>query len=144
MRFIYLQKKIELQKKLLIIILVFSLLNACKKEEEEQTAIENTYPSITINDPNEVNYNLGDTVFINIVVTDEQEMHDAEWFLILTPQNDTLWSQRKHSHGTEIIFNTYYILGTFLDQQNVNFIVKAENAFGKKSTEMRNFLILNP
>ena len=71
-------------------------------------------------------------------------MHDAEWFLILNPQNDTLWTQRKHSHATEITFNTYYIIGTFLNQQNVDFIVKAENAFGNKHTEIHSFVVLNP
>ena len=53
-------------------------------------------------------------------------------------------NQRIHSHDTEIIFNTYYVLGTFLDQQNVDFIVKAENAFGDKHTEMHSFVVLNP
>ena len=96
------------------------------------------------NDPKKENYNLEDTVFINVIVTDEQEMCNAEWFLILNPQNDTLWTQKKHSHATEIIFNTYYVLGTLLDQQNVEFIVKAENAFGKKTTEEHSFIVQNP
>ena len=128
-----------MKKLILIILLLVSVLNACKKDEPGTSP-----PTITINDPIGLSYNFGDTVPINVVVTDEQEMHDAEWFLILNPQNDTLWSQRKHSHATEIIFNTYYILGSFLDQQNVDFIVEAENAFGDKHTETHSFVVFNP
>ena len=128
-----------MKKLILIILLLVSVLNSCKKDEPETSP-----PTITINDPIGLSYNFGDTVPINVVVTDEQEMHDAEWFLILIPQNDTLWSQRKHSHATEIIFNTYYILGSFLDQQNVDFIVEAENAFGDKHTEIHSFVVFNP
>lgn len=131
-----------MKNKFLTLITLVIILNACKKEEQE--TLQTPPPNITINDPKQENYNLGDTVFINIIVTDEQEMHDAEWFLILNPQNDTLWTQRIHSHATEIIFNTYYVLGTFLDQQNVDFVVNAENAFGEKTTEIHNFAVLNP
>ena len=131
-----------MKNKFLFTLFLFVILNSCKKEETDPQ--QTSPPTITINDPMELSYNLGDTVSINVIVTDEQEMHDAEWFLILNPQNDTLWSQRKHSHATEIIFNTYYVIGTFLDQQNVDFIVKAENAFGEKNTKTRNFVILNP
>ena len=131
-----------MMKKFVTLIIVIGLLNACKKEELDPQ--QTSPPTITINDPIELSYNLGDTVSINVIVTDEQEMHDAEWFLILNPQNDTLWHQRIHSHDTEIIFNTYYVIGTFLDQQNVDFIVKAENAFGDKHTEMHSFVVLNP
>ena len=143
MRFlVYLHKNNFMKNKFLYTLLLFILLNACKKEENDTQ--QNVPPTITINDPKELSYNLGDTVSINVIVTDEQEMHDAEWFLILNPQNDTLWHQRIHSHDTEIIFNTYYVIGTFLDQQNVDFIVKAENAFGDKHTEMHSFVVLNP
>ena len=131
-----------MKKKFITLIILIGLLNACKKEEIEPQ--QTSSPTITINDPIKLSYNLGDTVSINVIVTDEQEMHDAEWFLILNPQNDTLWSQRKHSHATEIILDTYYVIGTFLDQQNVDFIVKAENAFGDKHTEMHSFVVLNP
>ena len=140
MRFIYLLKKMK--KKFITLIILICLLNACKKEEIEPQ--QTSSPTITINNPIKLSYNLGDTVSINVIVTDEQEMHDAEWFLILNPQNDTLWTQRKHSHATEITFNTYYIIGTFLNQQNVDFIVKAENAFGNKHTEIHSFVVLNP
>ena len=131
-----------MKNKFITLIILACLLNACKKEELDTQ--QTSPPTITINDPMELSYNVGETVSINVIVTDEQEMHDAEWFLILNPQNDTLWSQRKHSHATEIIFDTYYVIGTFLDQQNVDFIVKAENAFGDKHTEMHSFVVLNP
>ena len=140
MRFIYLPKKMK--NKFITLIILVCLLNACKKEEPDTQ--QTSPPTITINDPMELSYNVGETVSINVIVTDEQEMHDAEWFLILNPQNDTLWNQRKHSHATEIIFDTYYVLGTFLDQQNVDFIVEAENAFGDKHTEIRSFVVLIP
>ena len=140
--FLYLHKNNFMKKEILYSLLLFVLLNGCKKEEivTQQTLP----PNITINYPKELSYNIGDTVSIDVIVNDEQEMHDAEWFLILNPQNDTLWTQRKHSHATEITFNTYYIIGTFLNQQNVDFIVKAENAFGDKHTEMHSFVVLNP
>ena len=128
-----------MKKLILNILLLICILNSCKKDEPVTSP-----PTITINDPIELSYNFGDTVPINVVVTDEQEMHDAEWFLILKPQNDTLWSQRKHSHATEIIFNTYYILGSYSVQQNIDFIVEAENAFGDKQTETHSFVVFNP
>ena len=140
--FLYLHKNNFMKKEILYSLLLFILLNACKKEE---IVTQHTLPpNITINYPKELSYNIGDTVSIDVIVKDEQEMHDAEWFLILNPQNDTLWNQRIHSHGTEIIFNTYYVIGTFSDQQNVDFIVKAENAFGDKHTEIHSFVVLNP
>ena len=130
--------------KLLISIFFILLitLNSCKKEDENPN--QSSPPLITINDPSESYYNVGDTVHINVLVTDEREMHDAEWFLILSPQNDTLWNQRIHSHATEIIFNTYFIIGPTSDQQNVNFIVKAENAFSDETSKTHNFIVNNP
>lgn len=131
-----------MKNKFLFTLFLFALLNSCKKEDTPSPNISS--PNITINNPAKYNYNIADTVIIDVIVRDEQEMHDAEWFLILNPQNDTLWNQRIHSHDTEIIFNTYYVLGTLLDQQNVDFIVKAENAFGKKTTEVHSFIVQNP
>ena len=87
--FIYLHKNNFMKKKFYIhyLFLFFCPINTKKEEIDTQ---QTSPPTITINDPKELSYNLGDTVSIDVIVNDEQEMHDAEWFLILNPQNDTL------------------------------------------------------
>ena len=63
--------------KLLISIFFILLitLNSCKKEDENPNL--SSPPIITINDPSESYYNVGDTVHINVLVTDEREMQNG-------------------------------------------------------------------
>ena len=63
--FLYLHKNNFMKKEILYSLLLFVLLNACKKEEilTQQTLP----PNITINYPKELSYNIGDTVYVHIL-----------------------------------------------------------------------------
>lgn len=126
----------KMKKKILISgVLLATLLNACKKDEHNH----NSVPQITINDPKKNHYDVGDTAYVNVVVADEHEMHEAKCWFITKPQNDTLWYQKKHSHSKTITFNSFYVIGMLPDEQQVEFIVVGENEAGKKATAKHSF-----
>ena len=66
-------------------------------------------------------------------------MHEAECWFIAQPQNDTLWSISRHAHSNTVTFNSYFVIGHLPDEQDVDFIVTAENAEGKISTKTHSF-----
>jgi hypothetical protein len=128
-------------KKILISAIVIALFNGCKKDDNKE--VKETFPQITINEPKQTIYHVGDTVLINVNVTDEFEMHEAIIQFITSPQNETLWSQKRHAHTKSITFNTFYILKNLPDQQKVDFVVQAENASGKTSSKTHRFEVHN-
>src|SRR5690606_29002810 len=101
------------------------MLGACKKktvdpDPQPQTAHP---PHITINNPTKSHYEVGDTAYINVVITDDEELHEAKCWIITRPQNDTLWSQKQHLHAETIVFDTYYVIEELPDEQEVEFLV---------------------
>jgi len=124
-----------MMKKVLIptALLLFATL-ACKKDDDQD---ENTDPPvITIHEPTKDHFHPGDVLHIHIDVTDQKEMHEARFWLIAVPQNDTLLTKRKHAHDKVIEFEEDYTLGAFEDhEQKVDLVVKGENAAGKSSTK---------
>ena len=122
-----------MKKTILISAAIVLAMSSCKKEDH------NHEPKITINDPKKAEYEVGDTAFVNVVVSDEHELHAAECWFITRPQNDTLWYQRRHSHSKAININTFYVFGVLPEEQQVDFIVKAENEDGLVSSAKHSF-----
>ncbi len=106
---------------------------SCKKDEEHD---HDHAPVITIHEPTKDHFHPGDVLHIHVDVVDEKEMHEARLWLIAQPQNDTLWTKRKHSHDKVIEFEEDYTLGEFENEhQKVELIIKGENAAGKSAVE---------
>lgn len=129
-----------MKKKYLIIAgIAFIMLNSCKKEDDHDSHDHHSEPKITINEPKKTEYEVGDTAFVNVVITDEHELEEAKCWFITRPQNDTIWNLKRHSHSPTIIFNSYYIIGNLSEKQKVDFIVIAENEGGKTTTAKHSF-----
>jgi len=122
-----------MKKTILISAAIVLAMSSCKKEDHTHE------PKITINDPKKAEYEVGDTAFVNVVVSDEHELHSAECWFITRPQNDTLWYQKRHSHSKTININTFYVIGVLPEEQQVDFIVKAENEEGLVSSAKHSF-----
>lgn len=106
---------------------------SCKKDEEHDYDHE---PVITIHEPVKDHFHSGDTLHIYVDVVDEKELHEARLWLIAQPQNDTLWTKRKHAHDKVIEFEEDYVFGEFEnDHQKVDLVIKGENAAGKSATK---------
>lgn len=123
-----------MKKKLLIpATLLFIAAVSCKKDEDHDHDHE---PVITIHEPVKDHFHAGDTMHIHVDVSDEKELHEARIWLIAQPQNDTLWTKRKHSHDKVIEFEEDYIFGEFEnEQQKVDLVIKGENAAGKSAAK---------
>ncbi len=137
-----------MKKKLLTPIAVsIMLLNACKKDDkqedvqqqQQQPQQEESVPKIVISKPDGTHYHVGDTAFVQVVVSDDHEMHEAKCWFITKPQNDTLWQLRRHAHSKTITFNSYYVIEELPDEQEVDFIVVGENEAGKTVTAKHSF-----
>lgn len=122
-----------MKKGLLFTAALLAMFSACKEDEHEHA------PEITITSPNENEYHVGDTVSVNVTITDEHELHEAECWFITRPQNDTLWSLYRHSHGNTITFNSFYVIDNLPDEQQVDFEVVAENEEGLVTTAKHSF-----
>ena len=111
----------------LLLLTAFS----CKKDEVQ----ESNPPIITIHEPTKDHFHPGDNLHIHIDIVDEKEMHDARFWLIAVPQNDTLLTKRKHAHDKVITFEEDYIFEEFDEhEQKIDLIVRGENSTGKSAT----------
>lgn len=127
---------------LTVVALSLIILNACKKDEKENVNTDNV-PKITINDPKQFIYEVSDTAYVNVIISDNKELHEAKCWFITRPQNDTLWTIKRHSHSNTIEFDSYYVIGQLSEEQNVDFIVTAENEAGKTATAKHSFEVHN-
>lgn len=110
------------------------VLSACTKKKNPSPGgkTEDPIPQIVINQPSGDHYEAGDTVGINVVVTDSKEMHEALYWIIAKPQQDTLWKEKKHVHGAKtIVLDTYFVPPVLQSHQQLELVVQAENSEGK-------------
>ncbi len=125
-----------------------TLLNACKKDEEEKGTPkkEASVPTITINKPAaSQHYHVGDTIFVSVTASDNDEMHNLKAWLIATEHKDTLWTGSSHTHGSKTVtLNRFYVVeeessggGHEHEEEAVNLVVLAENEAGKTATQSR-------
>jgi hypothetical protein len=106
-------------------------LSACEKADNEP-------PKIVINKPVEADYALGDTVWMDVIVTDNDELHEIKWWLIHLP-SDTVYANKRHQHATRILIkDTYYIIPNDVKANGeYQFTVKAEDDNDNIATSTR-------
>ena len=77
-----------MKKKILysLLLFVFLLNGSIRKKKLIHNKL--LHPTITINDPKELSYNLGDTVSIDVIVNDATKYLMQNGFLFLNPQNE--------------------------------------------------------
>ena len=126
----------------LALLTSFSL-GGCKKDDHDHDHNENDKesPVITINKPSADVYEKGDTVWMDVLVNDNEELHKAEWFLIKLP-TDTVYENHRHQHGKTIhIKDTYYLIPNEggQDQSNYIFSVFAEDDNENTATKSHEF-----
>ncbi|MDP2174556.1 MAG: hypothetical protein Q8K70_01455 [Bacteroidota bacterium] len=130
-------------KNLLIVSAILIGYSACKKDDDHDhnhgNSDDKTSPTISINDPKKAEYEIGDTAFVNVLVTDNVELHEAKCWFVTRPQNDTLWLNKRHSHAKTIEFKTYYVIGNLPEEQKVDFEVVAEDEAGNKGYQKHSF-----
>ena len=135
------------QKNLLLLSAILIGISACKKDDHHDhdhgNSNDKTNPSITINTPFKSEYEVGDTAYVNVTVTDNEELHEAKCWFVTRPQNDTLWLNKRHSHSKTVNFNTFYVIGQLAEEQKVDFEVKAEDEAGNIATQKQSFEIHN-
>ncbi|MFN9114830.1 MAG: hypothetical protein ACK5XN_32615 [Bacteroidota bacterium] len=125
---------------LLLAALFITGLQSCREDgHDHDHDKDGNPPTIQINNPRKSMYEVGDTAFVNVVVSDEKELHEASCYFITTPQNDTLWQQKRHAHSKTINFNSFYRIGVLPEKQLVDFVVVAENATGKTTRASQRF-----
>jgi hypothetical protein len=119
---------------MMMLALVVSVFTSCKKDKEA--------PIITINQPTKILFAKGDTVWMDIVVADNDELHLVEWDITKLP-NEKVYENKRHQHASRIhIKDTYYII-----PENVNIpasyrlSVEAEDESGNKATKTHNFTV---
>tara|TARA_R110002096_G_scaffold83876_6_gene194175 strand:- start:9985 stop:10416 length:432 start_codon:yes stop_codon:yes gene_type:complete len=135
------------KKTLILTALIGIFMSGCKDDDDGDVSPDPTpdpihnhsAPKITINDPKLTYYHLGDTVFVNAVITDEEEMHEAKCWFITQPQNDTLWYLKRHSHSKAVVFDSFFVLENLAENQKVDFVVWGENDHGKTATAKHSF-----
>jgi hypothetical protein len=114
-------------KQWMVALIIGSMyISACQKADNEP-------PKIVINKPVEADfgigdYALGDTVWMDVIVTDNDELHEIKWWLIHLP-SDTVYANKRHQHATKIhIKDTYYIIPNDAKAKgDYQFTVKAED-----------------
>ena len=127
-------------KKLLITLFAASLLVAgCKKDEDDNLKNEPVAPTVLIKQPSLKEYEVNDTAFVEVKVTDAKEMHEVWCWFIKQPQQDTVWSLRRHAHDKEVNIKSYYTIEEMAEEQEVDFVVKAENEAGRITVASHRF-----
>lgn len=96
-------------------IIVASAFAGCKKDKEEETPIVPSTPEITFEVTNPTAgamYHLGDTVWVDVHITSDTELHGYEANLINTSDSDAvLWEDHLHDHGMEYHIHGFYVNG---------------------------------
>jgi len=127
-------------KKILIpFVAVTLLLNACKKDDDITPS--NDPPIITVEQPTDDHFHVGETIIVKATATDKDEMHNFKVYLISVEHNDTLWSASTHGHGAKTLtLNKSYVVEEHEeeeheDEEMFNLIFVAENEAGKTATK---------
>jgi len=98
-------------------------------------------PVIKINQPSASEYEKGDTVWMDVLVTDNEDLHEVKWWLIKLP-SDTVYNNKRHQHGKTIhIKDTYYVIPNTggHDHDDYKFSVFAEDDNKNTATKSHEF-----
>lgn len=129
-------KKIILLAWIPIVSLTWS---SCSKDDGVEDTIP---PTVTLFEPSQSTYNLGDTVWMDIEVKDDIELHEVKWWLIQEPADTVYWNKR-HTHNIEVrIRNTYYVIPEEESAKGAyQFVVLAEDDARNDTVERHDFTV---
>ena len=121
---------------ILIIILIFS---SCKKDDSDTTI-----PTITINAPmNQADHSSGDMLHIDIDISDNDEIHNVNAYLITSHMGmiDTVWSEHAHPDATTYTMHGHYTIDTVM-HTDFSIIVTATDHSGNENTATHAFHVM--
>ncbi|MBL7943709.1 MAG: hypothetical protein JNM00_13130 [Flavobacteriales bacterium] len=100
------------------------VLVACKKDTEE-TPMDSVTATIEIHEPVAGHvYEMGDTVFVEVHINANTEIHGYEAYLINETEADTVWSDQLEDHGTAFNFDGFWV-NDVTDHSDMRFEVSA-------------------
>lgn len=130
-------------KLLAVPVVLLAVLGSCTKKvspvpvEEPEEAV----PVIAIHEPAKDHYASGTSIPVSVTITDSKEMHEARCWMITQPQQDTLWSQRKHVHSKSILLEHSFQPPALPEDQRVALVIWAENSDGVTAVSTHSFEI---
>ncbi|MFN4299582.1 MAG: hypothetical protein ACK4EX_07620 [Thermaurantimonas sp.] len=130
-----------MKSKLLKLASVFFVLTAlaCHKDDHSHDPNDLQSPQINIIKPSEFSFNSGDTVFIQIVVTDNVELHEVDVFIHEKRTGIEKYKLHRHSHSREVNINSWWIAEAGEGHTDYVLTVKAEDAAGNKAEKKHEF-----
>ncbi|WP_124397615.1 Ig-like domain-containing protein [Thermaurantimonas aggregans] len=112
---------------------------ACEKDDHEHDKNDNIPPTISIIRPNESAFRVGDTVFIQINVLDNVELHEVDVFINDKVTGAEKYKLHRHSHSREVNINSWWIAEAGEGHADYVLIVTAEDAAGNKAERTHEF-----
>lgn len=112
---------------------------SCEIEVEKDTEA----PKITIFKPaDKAEFEKGDTVFIEIQVTDNVEMHEVEVHIHRQTTDEEVFHLERHTHSQEVNINTFWVVPNDLGaNEKFELEVEAEDDAGNKSKKVHEFYV---
>jgi hypothetical protein len=100
-------------------------------------------PVISIFKPEDnAEYEKGDTVFIEIKVTDNVEMHEVVVHIHRHTTDEEVFHLDRHSHSKEVNINSYWVVPNDLGaNEKFELEVEAEDDAGNKSKKVHEFYV---
>ena len=129
-------------KKIFIIptvILTLALITACHKDDHDHDKNDTEPPRINIIQPAASMFDSGDTVMIQIVVTDNIELHDVDVFINDKKTGAEVYKLYRHSHTKEVNINSWWVATAPHGQADYILRVKAEDAAGNTAEKTHEF-----
>lgn len=120
-----------MKKQTALILLAMGVLvtqTSCKHDDHDHSD-DKEAPTVTVFQPSQTKqYQIGDTVWMDFEVKDNEDVHEVKWYLIRRDA-DTVYSNKRHQHAKTIrVQNTYYVLpGTTPLPSTFDFNVIAED-----------------
>lgn len=128
----------KLSLKILLAISILAIVTQCKKEEESNNNSSGETPTVKaeIISPNENTPQLMsmDTVELEVLFTDPEQLHNYAIRAINTNTGDTLYNQTGHEHSSEVRFTDAFII-MVTDHSEVLFQAQCSNHLGDIATQ---------
>lgn len=132
-----------MKKNILIpaVIALIAITAACHKDDHDHDHDKNDTepPTINIIQPTATVFDSGDTVRIQVVVTDNVELHEVDVFINNKKTNEEVYKLHRHSHTKEVNINSWWIATAPQGHADYILKVKAEDAAGNKAERTHEF-----
>ncbi|GCD79302.1 hypothetical protein JCM30197_05490 [Schleiferia thermophila] len=113
--------------------------SSCKKDDHDHDKNDTEPPVITIIQPTAVEFEVGDTVFIQVSVVDNVEMHEVDVHINNKKSGEEVYHLHRHSHSKEVNINSWWIAQAPTGHDDYILKVEAEDAAGNKSEKKHEF-----